>query len=1233
MSFGSGLLRSSGPSARIVARSYSAPGNTRGGYRSTGVGARRETLDQSRVRDVLGGWEPVEWTPDVEADPGPNDALVPRYSGGGLVDRLFRAARMSPVAQMFWDEDVVDEEWEPTFLIPPEEEGWDYSQWAPHRHRRRASRARKKRGWARRWPGESGRRASPFGALSLYSADFVFPDPLLAPDVDDSEALVAPRRRSKLTVSRPRVSGWAATGQKSAVRAERAPVTPQDQPVSQSDSGVAAVSPSLPALASRAAQSPVLGSRPSAVDPTSRRSRPMDRVGERLPVGRSRESIDLERAAHLVSRSEHARVREVLRTAEALPPETRERIVEIVVSELGVRGRIVKSDADQQNRGKGRAIDIAVRRQDVERPSGLRPVMHTSPLMQAIHPQPAGLSVGPSELPTASPRRSLTPRVVPPSRKAFSRPGAGRPMREPSPTSSQKTPDSTRFDTGSTSSPAPDRADIPKTSPLRSTGGAERAPSPQSTGSKAIVTPVETGALLGTEPRRLSPDVAPTSSARPASEEAVFRSASTAHAAARMGLETSSPVEAGRTSLIPSLSDQSIGASLRTEPSLRSARTPYDEDRVYISPDTGAVSSEDDVAEVVSEASLVPRDSPVSSTPARLPDEEVPVTPAASPAVHAAGRLERDWVRSEFISSVEHQITGGPVRSSEVIGERADTASFSRGEVRRMDVSRPETTALEPLGVGVQEDIESEQQRPTPASGRKGALRRQDRSSAVKNASQTVPEGLPAALETAIQAAPERAPTAPSRPSAVQEAASRQDRSGEFASRAERLVSRALASGSPNREALLKSLRSGSVVVAGRHALTRRWVGSRPTEVLLQSAPGSFASPEDAGVVSSRNKPTMLARTEARSAAVLGVSSGPGATGSRTNEGVADKVSARGVDGAWEQMLSALWDRDGWIQSRAAPEDRKANVGSRPASTRLGSWELVAPPSATAGTAAQDAQRAGPVVGSGMGNQAQVASAAGALRGQASAPSTRRRFVSSRTAEPAELAGGVLPSTRAPRQDRFGRVVEGRDEAVQVPSEGARAAADLRRAFMGARSTDDMLRLIQAQPARLEAPVRSALAPPVVRLIERLRDEVVAGEQESFTRYAPAGQFGRARRSSGGARAIAGFQALPASAAATATDGMGVDRIERLARKLKQLVYLANVEQNRAGAQQMVRMAEDSSEARAEGSAPPEEGAPGDDQKVDINALGQEVLGTVMREMELRKERRQEDGDGSSIWW
>jgi len=178
-----------------------------------------------------------------------------------------------------------------------------------------------------------------------------------------------------------------------------------------------------------------------------------------------------------------------------------------------------------------------------------------------------------------------------------------------------------------------------------------------------------------------------------------------------------------------------------------------------------------------------------------------------------------------------------------------------------------------------------------------------------------------------------------------------------------------------------------------------------------------------------------------------------------------------------------------------------------------------------------------------------------------------------------------------------------------------------------------MLRLIQAQPARLEAPVRSALAPPVVRLIERLRDEVVAGEQESFTRYAPAGQFGRARRSSGGARAIAGFQALPASAAATATDGMGVDRIERLARKLKQLVYLANVEQNRAGAQQMVRMAEDSSEARAEGSAPPEEGAPGDDQKVDINALGQEVLGTVMREMELRKERRQEDGDGSSIWW
>jgi hypothetical protein len=174
--------------------------------------------------------------------------------------------------------------------------------------------------------------------------------------------------------------------------------------------------------------------------------------------------------------------------------------------------------------------------------------------------------------------------------------------------------------------------------------------------------------------------------------------------------------------------------------------------------------------------------------------------------------------------------------------------------------------------------------------------------------------------------------------------------------------------------------------------------------------------------------------------------------------------------------------------------------------------------------------------------------------------------------------------------------------------------------------------VIAEQPARLDAPVRSALAPPVVRLIERLREEVVAVGQSPVSRYSPDGRVLRPRTSSG-ARTISGFQALPASAAAATMDGVGADRIERLARKLQRLVYLANVQQDRAGAQQMVRMAEDSGEARAEGSEAAGEGAPGEDQKVDINALGQEVLGTVMREMELRKERRQEDGDGSSIWW
>jgi hypothetical protein len=64
-----------------------------------------------------------------------------------------------------------------------------------------------------------------------------------------------------------------------------------------------------------------------------------------------------------------------------------------------------------------------------------------------------------------------------------------------------------------------------------------------------------------------------------------------------------------------------------------------------------------------------------------------------------------------------------------------------------------------------------------------------------------------------------------------------------------------------------------------------------------------------------------------------------------------------------------------------------------------------------------------------------------------------------------------------------------------------------------------------------------------------------------------------------------------------------------------------------------VRMAEDSVAARAEGGTSPTQSGSETEGEIDVEALGREVLEVVARELELRRERRQEDPDERSIWW
>lgn len=91
------------------------------------------------------------------------------------------------------------------------------------------------------------------------------------------------------------------------------------------------------------------------------------------------------------------------------------------------------------------------------------------------------------------------------------------------------------------------------------------------------------------------------------------------------------------------------------------------------------------------------------------------------------------------------------------------------------------------------------------------------------------------------------------------------------------------------------------------------------------------------------------------------------------------------------------------------------------------------------------------------------------------------------------------------------------------------------------------------------------------------------------------------------------------------------DRVSKLVKRLTDLIHLAETERRLGEAQAQVRMAEDTAAARAEGSAPVG-GSSGQGAKLDIETFAREVLEVVNRELELRRERRTEDGDESN-WW
>jgi hypothetical protein len=158
----------------------------------------------------------------------------------------------------------------------------------------------------------------------------------------------------------------------------------------------------------------------------------------------------------------------------------------------------------------------------------------------------------------------------------------------------------------------------------------------------------------------------------------------------------------------------------------------------------------------------------------------------------------------------------------------------------------------------------------------------------------------------------------------------------------------------------------------------------------------------------------------------------------------------------------------------------------------------------------------------------------------------------------------------------------------------------------------------------------------MLHMIEAIRSEARAtaekAEGSAASAAAGASAAHKPSRPHQGARVVRGMVSLGGSSART-HQGVGADRVTRLAQKLQQLIHLAEGARKRGDARRQVRMAEDSAAARNEGSASPSQPAGGRSSQVDIDALVTEVLQQFSNKMAQREELRKEDPNGRFSGW
>jgi hypothetical protein len=200
---------------------------------------------------------------------------------------------------------------------------------------------------------------------------------------------------------------------------------------------------------------------------------------------------------------------------------------------------------------------------------------------------------------------------------------------------------------------------------------------------------------------------------------------------------------------------------------------------------------------------------------------------------------------------------------------------------------------------------------------------------------------------------------------------------------------------------------------------------------------------------------------------------------------------------------------------------------------------------------------------------------------------------------------------------------------VQVVSD------DLVSALVSASQPADVVDVLMSRSAKMSM-ASADLPQPVIQVIQQIQSEAAKVDNQlgaAAAETVSSAKSGRTRGRRGvrsTARVVRGFTGLQPRAPARGR-GPGMEKINQLAKRLQELIALA--ERQPGSARSQVRMAEDSAVARAEGQAAPTSPEGEKDGAVDVDALTREVTEAVSREIEMRRERRQEDPDGHSIWW